>query len=204
MNAKQKSYLNKLHSRPLSWSSVASFEYDKDKWFNERILDIKSESPEMTFGSKIDKLIQDDPTFLPTLPRYENMQRRIKVNMGGIELVGVLDGLNLVKCKEVADYKTGKKAWDYTRAKETGQLKFYLLLLYVAEKIKPEDFTCYIHWIPTKANETGDFIKTISFLRGEAHFETFTVKHTMTDILKFANYLKDIYKQMEEYIKNHE
>lgn len=196
-------YLDILHSRPLSWSSVASFEYDKEKWFEERILGNKKSSPELEFGSLIDKKIQDDPSFLPHLPRYEKMQYRIKVNMGGLELVGVLDGLNLDKCKEICDYKSGRVKWTQQRAQETGQLKFYLLLLYIAKKIDPNDFTCYIHWIETKKTETGDFKVNIDFVK-EGTFQTFKVRHTMREILSFAVYLKNVYKEMEDYLKNHD
>ena len=108
----------------------------------------------MAFGSMIDKRIQEDSSFLPELPRYEHMQYKMKVMYDGIPLVGIPDGLNLTGKKELADFKTGKKAWDKQRTDETGQLTFYLLLLYISEKLRPEDFDCYIHWLPTQEKET--------------------------------------------------
>ena len=147
-------------------------------------------SKEMDYGKLIDKKIQDDPAFLPHLPRYEKMQYKMLMKMGEIELVGIPDGVDF-KNKKLADYKTGKKEWDIKRAKETGQLKFYLLLLYLVHKIKPEEFDCYIHWLPTK--ETGDFkIEMIE----ENNIKTFKVKHTMVDILNFASYIKQTHKEM--------
>lgn len=192
-------HLEKLHTLNISWSSMSSFDWNKEEWFDSYILGNKKTSPELEFGSYADKRIQNDPNFFPDMPRYEKMQHRMKIMLSGIPLVGVPDGIDLtVKNKKLADYKTGVKAWDYKRAKETGQLKFYLLLLYITEKIPPEEFDCFIHWLPTKKTETGDFKVTIEFIE-EGRFETFTVKHTLQDILLFAGEIKKVYKEMEQF-----
>jgi len=189
-------YLTKLHTLNVSWSAISSFQYDKEKWFDSYILGKKQQSKEMDFGKVIDQRIQDDPNFLPHLPRYEHMQYKLEVVMSGLKLKGIPDGLTLTgKKKKLFDYKTGKKAWDLKRAKETGQLKFYLLLIYITHKIPPEEFECGIHWLPTR--ETGDF--AIEFIE-ENNIKTFKVKHTMQDILLFASEIKRIYKEMEEYV----
>jgi hypothetical protein len=157
----------------------------------------------MEFGSYVDKKIQNDPAFLPKLPRYEKMQHKMKTSFEGIPLVGLPDGLNLtdVKIKILADYKTGKKAWDYKRTKETGQLKIYLLLLYLTERMRPEDFVCRIHWLPTQEN--ADF--TISFVPNiDENIKTFEAKHTLKDVLEFwSQVVKPTYKAMQEYAANH-
>ncbi len=184
-------------ARPLSWSAIASFNYSKQQWYDTYILGNRQSSPELTFGSEVDKRLQDDLKFLPDVPRYPLMQHRMTAVVGDIPLVGIPDGICLKK-HLLADYKTGKKAWDKKRADETGQLTMYLLLLYVNYKIPPEDFKCFIHWLPTQAN--GDF--TISFTD---NFKPVTIetKRTMQDILKFASSIKTIYKEMEEYVKNY-
>lgn len=182
-----------LKTRPLSWSAVSSFEYSPEQWYETYILGKRQESKEMTFGSLIDKRIQDDPNFLPHLPRYEHMQYKMKVMFDGIPLVGVPDGLNLTGKKELADYKTGKKKWDKKRADETGQLTFYLFLLYITHKIKPEEFILMIHWLPTE--ETGSFeIRMIN-----EQVKTFYTKRTMSDLLAFGARIKKVVKEMEIY-----
>lgn len=186
-----------LAKRAMSWSMMSSFDYDPEQWYRTYVLNEKQESKEMTFGSWVDKKIQDDPTFLPSLTRYEKMQYKMKVMFSGIPLVGIPDGLNFTGVKKLADYKTGKKKWDKKRADETGQLTFYLLLLYITHKIKPEEFELYIHWLPTKDN--GDF--TITFVDDiDKNIKTIATKRTMVDLLKFGERIKETVDKMDAYL----
>lgn len=184
-----------LKSRPLSWSAISSFEYDPDQWYRSYILNEKQTSKEMTYGSMIDKRFQDDPTFFPEIPRGEHLQYKIKVFFGGIPLVGVPDILSLKDEKLLADLKTGKKLWDKKRADETGQLTFYLLLLYITHKINPEDFSCRIYWLQTC--ETGDF--NIELVK-DCKVKVFDTRRTMRDLLVFGERIKKTVKEMEEYV----
>lgn len=185
-----------LKSRPLSWSAISSFEYDPSQWYDTYILGNRQSSREMTFGSKIDKQFQDDPTFFPTIPRGEKIQYKMKVNFSGIPLVGVPDILSFEKEQMLADLKTGKKLWDKKRADETGQLSMYLLLIYITHKIKPEKFKCYIHWLPTQDN--GDF--SISLVK-DCKPITIETKRTMADLLRFGERINTTVRAMDEYIK---
>ncbi len=197
-----KEHLDKLHSIPFNWSSMSSFKYNKDRWFENFIMGVRASSREMTFGSWADKKIQDDPSFLPSLPRYELMQHKMTVMFDGLMLMGTPDGIDLkAEQKKLYDFKTGKQPWTQKRAKEHGQLLMYLLLIYITEKIKPEEFECGIHWMPTQDN--GDF--TISFVDDiENNIQTFKVKHTMRDILKFGQEIKKTYREMEQYLATKE
>lgn len=196
-------HLDKLHSLPLNWSSISSFEYNRERWFRNFILGEKSSSEEMSFGTMIDKKIQVDPTFMPNLPRYELMQHKMTVMFNGIQLMGTPDGINLKKNKQLADYKTGRLKWDRKRAQDHGQLVMYLLLLYITEKVKPEEFDCFIHWLPTKLEENGNFERKITLI-SETEFKTFKVKHTMQDLLAFGLRIKKTYAEMELYVQNHD
>lgn len=188
-----------LEDRPLSYSSISSFEWDKEKWYRTYILNERQQSKEMDFGSYVDKKIQDDPTFIPSLPRYPHMQWEGKVVFNKIPLIGKLDGVDFNK-KILIDYKTGKKEWDQKRIDEHEQLTFYALLVYVIKKIKPEDFVYKIHWLPTK--ETGDFV--IDFRDDPVVPITFESKRTMKDILLYGTKIMRIVKEMEQFVKNKE
>lgn len=189
--------IKKWKKRPFSWSQYSSWLWNKEEWFDKYILNKPYKGTKETeFGSYVDLKIQNDPTFLPSLKRYEHMQYKLNIKLDGIHLVGIPDGLELTKSKELADYKTGKNKWDKKRADETGQLTFYLLLIYVTYKIKPEEFKCKIHWLPTQ--ETGNF--SISFVDNiENNIKTLETKRTMLDILKFAKSIKSVRKEMENY-----
>jgi len=151
----------------------------------------------MEYGSLIDRKIQDDPTFLPNVPRYPAMQHAMKTTFSGIKLVGIADGYDPVK-KQLADFKTGKKKWDQARADETGQLSMYCLLLYLIDKIKPEDMELLIHWIPTK--EVGDF--SIDMVDPNVIY-TFKTKRTMKDIRDFGARIKRVRNEMIAYAQSH-
>jgi hypothetical protein len=205
-----------LIKRPLSWSALSSFEYNKEQWFETYILGKKQSSPEMTFGSIVDKKIQNDPKFLPKLPRYPVMQYEMRAVFNGIPLIGFPDGLslnnpdvkNLKKYKvfdkegfKLSDYKTGVKKWDQKRADETGQLTFYLFLLYIIHKFKPKDFICGIHWLPTSKVEGGDFSVKVDLISDE-HISIVT-KRTMQDLLEMGSRINKVTKEMESYVRNH-
>ncbi len=183
--------------RPLSWSSLSSFEWNREEWYTSYLLGIRSQSKEMDYGKVVDLRIQNDPKFLPTLPRYALMQYKMVIDFAGIPLIGLPDGLDL-DSHLLADYKTGKKVWDQKRADETGQLTMYLLLLFITHKIPPEKFRCFIHWLPTQEN--GDF--TISFAQPVVPVRIQT-RRTMVDILNFGARINRVYAEMETYGMGH-
>lgn len=184
--------------RPLSYSSISSFHYNPETWYRTYLLNERQSSREMTFGSMVDQKIQDDPSFIPTLPRYQHMQWEGKVVFNGIPLIGKADGLDFNNFV-LADYKTGKKAWDQKRTDETDQLTMYLMLVYITKKILPEKFTCRIHWLPTV--ETGAF--EIAFRDNPVVPITFETSRSMADILRFGTFINRTVKEMNDYVKNH-
>ena len=197
-----------LKARPLSYSAYNLFCDPKwgspEKWYDSYILGKRQESPELTFGSWVDKKIQEDPTFLPSLPRYENMQWKGNITLGkNIAIVGLADGLNLIKEKCIADFKTGKALWNKARADETKQLTWYIMLAFVILKIPPEEFTCRIHWLPTVKTEKGDFTSKIEFVDNiDENIQTFETKRTMMDVLNLMKDIKKVVVQMEDYVNS--
>jgi len=120
------------------------------------------------------------------------------VMYNGIKLNGTADHFDR-KGRRLKDDKTGKKEWTQKRADETGQLTMYLLLIYISEKIKPEEMTCYIDWLPTVEN--GDF--TLTFRDNPPKPISFKTKRTMADLLQFASYIDSVRKEMAAYGKNY-
>lgn len=183
--------------RAISWSAISSFDWDKEQWFESYILGKRQTSREMTFGSEIDKRFQDDPKFLPKLPRYGMLQHKMEAKLGKLKIVGVPDDLSLELFK-LFDLKTGKTAWTQARADATGQLKMYLLLVWLNYKIPPEKFTCGIHWLPTY--ERGDF--SIALIE-PVKPQTFYVKITMREVLEFGVRIEKTVKEMKAYAESH-
>lgn len=191
--------------RALSWSGLSCFDDeqwgDPEKWYQRYILGIQEKpTPELLFGSKIDKLIQNDPTFLPDLERFAIQQHKLKPFYNDIPLVGIFDQWDPYSDrKRLADDKTGKNPWTQAKANETGQLTMYATLLYLEEGIKPEEIDFSIRWMPTelRADMTIGFVKDMKV-------QTFNTKRTLVDVYKFLVRIEKTYKAMQEYVENHD
>ena len=180
------------HQRPISWSQIAQFTFDKDAWYKRYVLGIKEPmSKQVEFGSEIGKRIETDITFLPEIPRQENMEYKLHVNFGDVELIGYADSY---ANKHLEEYKTSSSEtkWTQKSVDETGQITMYALMLYIQHGILPEDLNIRLHYIPVREN--GAFAME---MYGEV--KHFTTKRTTNDILKFGAYLKTIIKEMEEF-----
>lgn len=190
-------HLDRLHSRPLSWSNISSWQYDKEQWAKKYLLLIKDPpSREMIFGSMIGKKLETDPTFLPQLPRQSKMEYAFNVEFSGIKLIGFADTFCDKTFKFLGETKTGKKEWDQKRVDGHGQLTMYCLQNFIQNKIKPDDVDITLSWLPTQ--ELEDF--SIAFVDPiEETMKHFKTKRTMEDVLKFAAEIKRIYKEMEAY-----
>lgn len=226
-NEEEKSFeelWEKWKARDFSWSQISAFEYDPEQWFRCYFKGKKDpHSPEMLFGSKVGKLIEKDPDYLPEIPRIGVMEFEFRathvrtIDTGkkdkkgnpvyeyeDIRLVGYADSFcieNLV----LHEYKTGVKAWDRKRVALHGQITMYLYMLYLNFDIDPSLVSCNLHWMPTTKKEkyekgTGDLKVTIDFVEPFALL-SFPTKRTLTEVLKFGGRINDNISAMEKFAK---
>lgn len=197
-NKKQESVISL--KRLLSWSQISQFEYDKEKWYRSYVLGQKDPpSAEMLFGNKIGKQLENDPTFMPYIPRESHMEYKFQAKLGKVEMIGYADSYSPEKYL-LREYKTGIPKWDQKRVDLHAQIDCYLLMLYLSKGIKPEQVECHLHWMPTKKTEHGDFTKTIEFVDDiEQNVQHFTTKRTTRDILEFGVRINKVLKEMEEF-----
>lgn len=187
--------LKAWQKRAYSWSQHSSFDYDKDQWFNSYILGSRGEaSPAMEFGKLVGESFGTD-TPMASVTRYSHMEYAIKTRLGNIPLIGFLDSYDPIN-KRLREYKTSSNAsrWTQDTVDDHGQLTFYCLLLYLAEKVRPEDVTIHLEYIPVR--ETMDFSMEVSRDTVPSVFET---KRTTRDVLQFAVEIKKRRNAMEEY-----
>lgn len=196
--------------RPLSWSAISSFEWNPLQWYEKYVLGEKMVmTPELEFGSMVDKKIQEDPKYLPHVVRYPILQHKMFGTFDSIPLIGYADAyrpyyrpMDVKDAREdfkpaIRDYKTGRKAWDQKRADETGQLTLYTFFLYMMEKIKPEDVELYIDWLPTHYEDNK-----ICFIEKDHRKlkpKTFRTKRSMRDVIKFGERINRTWIAMEQY-----
>lgn len=189
-----------LEKRPLSYSAFNSFSDPQwgnpQKWYEVYILGKRQSSPELTFGSKIDKQFQDDPTFLPEIPRIGSLQHEMRavLELGKkkVFLLGIADQRNKT---QIRDLKTGKNPWTKKKADETKQLTFYALLAWLIDGIKPEELEFYIDYVPTyvRADLSIDLVRPIKP-------QIFKTKRTMTDVVRLCSEIDKTIKAMQKYV----
>lgn len=187
--------------RPVSWSFISAFEWNKQQWYDKYVLGKTSEkTPELAFGSYVDTRIQEDPNYLPHVIRYDNLQHVMQKKFDGIPLIGITDAFQREPAI-IRDYKTGRKKWDQKRADETGQLSMYCLLLWLTEKVRPEDVDLWIDWLPTHYVD-----KEIAFIEPDHEDlipDSFQTARTMSQVLTFGQRIKDVYAAAIEYCENY-
>jgi hypothetical protein len=189
-------------NRPLSWSSISSFLWNKEEWFDKYILKKpQMVSVEMEFGKVFAESIENDTCAVPELMKFltGKHEHPFNVMFGNIPLVGYADDFDDKTFRRLEEVKTGKKKWDQKRVDEHLQIDTYLLMNYITNKVRPEEVRCRLHWIQTEEN--GDF--SISFVQ-PIKVHTFETKRTMQQILNFGMKVNKTYKEMQDFVTNHE
>lgn len=182
------------YERPYSWSQHSSFKYSPRQWYEKYVLDQKTPpSPEMLFGNICGNLLASTPEYLPEVERATIFEQELHGKVGDIELIGFLDSFCPEK-KVLLEYKTSrnKKTWNHASANSHDQITFYAFLIHQNLKIKPEDLIIKLVYIPTHVKDSK------IELSGEP-IQTFNIKKTMTDILVFANEIKETRQKMLDY-----
>jgi hypothetical protein len=185
--------------RPMSWSQMSLWNFDKEQWYRKYVLNEAQEtSREMEFGKMIGEKLASDPTFLPDVPRLDKYEHKLEVVFKQIPLIGYMDGFCTKTNSKMIEFKTGKKAWDQKRVDGHKQLDMYLLMHYITTQINPEKMDVRLVWLPTQDN--GDF--SISFVE-PLRPQIFTTKRTMLDILRFGQEIINTWDDMQEYVDNY-
>jgi hypothetical protein len=189
--------INTWKQRKMSWSQIASWEYDKEQWYSKYILgEEQSTNAQMLFGNVIGQKLASDPSFLPQVLRYKVFEKEFNAKLSDFVITGYLDSY----CPDTYnfyEYKTSSNPnkWTQKSVNSHGQLVFYKALIYLCEKIRPENIKCKLFYIPV--NQSGGFEMELT---KNAKIQSFDFDNTTTiEVLKFLNYIKKTRKQMESY-----
>lgn len=201
-------------NRPMSWSQISSFEWNKEEWYAKYVVHSQctrkfcevadkedSQCPvvktnaEMKFGNLFAKSVEERAPLAP-VTIFSKTEFPLTGKFGGINLIGFVDTYE--PGKALIDHKTGAKPWTQKRADSHKQLDMYLFMLYLLHGVKPEKIKCAIEWVPTM--QQGDF--SIDFVR-PITVHSFPTKRTTLDILNFGAYIKKIRKDMEQFVNTH-
>lgn len=193
--------LEKFKERPLSWSSINSYLRSPKDWYSQYIEGVKFHATKkMLFGNVIGQKLSSDPTFLPEVKRYNIFEKEltalIELEDKKIKLIGYLDSMDM-DTKAFYEYKTSSSTtrWTQETAENTGQILFYMLLLWINYGIIPEDISCHLFYIPVRQKENFDME-----LSGE-EVQCFEVKHTSEEVVKFGKYIEKMHDRMIKYVE---
>ena len=187
-------HIKKFLSRPLSWSSINSFQYDKNEWYEKYINGKKGRTTgPLVFGKNVGERLASEPQFLPGVPRLKEYEHELNVSIGKIPCIGFLDNFDL-ETKTFSEFKTGKK-WTQDKANKHGQLDMYAAMIYLKYGIRPEDLSISLIWLPTEEQQDfrTDFVKDMKPI-------IFEIRKSMRDILSFMAEVQVIHKEMQEFI----
>lgn len=186
--------IEKFLKRNLSWSSINSFEYDKEEWYEKYINGKRGkDTGPLVFGKNVGERLATEQDFLPEVPRLKEYEHELCVKIGKIPCIGFLDNFDL-EAKCFSEFKTGKK-WTQDKANKHRQIDMYAAMIYLKYGIKPEDLNIKLIWLPTEEKQDfrTDFVKDMKPV-------IFPIKKTMRDILSFMAEVQVVHKEMQEYI----
>jgi len=198
-----KLHLKKFKERPLSWSSLSSWEWSKDQWSKKYLDSIEGvPGPELLFGKALADSIEDGTCKVPGLLDILELKKEheFKCNLGKIVLIGYADAFDDKTFKVLHEVKSGVLEFNKKRVDSMLQLDMYLLMNFIINKVKPEDVKVKVFWIPTVKIEkdNGDFSGSDYEIKFKEPIEVkvFETKRTLKDILKFSAYIKSTHANM--------
>lgn len=195
-----KEFKNRFKKRPLSYSQLSSFEWDAEEWYNNYILGKREPaSPAMLFGTTVGDSIGTPDTLVPSLIPPGVKEYEMSAVIDGVPIVGYADHF----CTDtlfLSENKTSDnpKRWNQKKVDDHGQLTMYALMLFLRDKIKPEDIQMQLNFIPV-------LYSGVSYRMPEPPtYQAFKTKRTTLDIVKYGQYIRDMIIEMERfYIHKH-
>lgn len=190
--------------RPMSWSQFSSWHFDptREQWYRRYILgEATPETPALKFGKRFAESIEWKEPMAPVMI-LPSVEHKLEATLDDLQLVGFMDSY-CPDTSHIMEYKTGQSLWDQVKVDGHQQFDFYLLMIYLNTKQRPENHKLTLQWLPTKQTINPDFTTSFGFALnpdGTAPIHTFETSRTTLDILRFAKDIQDTRKAMEDYI----
>lgn len=184
--------------RPLSYSQLSCWEWSKEDWYQNYILNKpRGKSSAMEVGNIIGDSIGTPQSLVPELNPAGVKEYPLNAQLNDIYLVGYADHF----CPDTLELNENKtavnpKKWTQGTVNRHGQLTMYALCLFLKHDIKPEDLTIYLNYI--RVIEGADMRY---YLPKPAELKRFQTKRTGEDILAYSIYILQTVDNMQKYIE---
>lgn len=197
LTKKRQQQIQKWKERDVSWSQISSWSYSKDQWALKYLFDRPEEPNQaMIFGNTIGDTLGTTFSAVPKLDPYLKGEKefKLRVKMNDYSLIGFCDHYCPIE-KVLNENKTSQNGtrWTQKTVDEHGQITMYALMLYLQEKVKPEDLKIFLNFIPVKHG--NDFQLTVD----PDVFHIFETKRTLKQCLMFGSTIGKTLKEMESY-----
>ena len=197
----------------LSYSQISTWKKSKRDYIRQYFFgeDFSGMSDYMDFGSKVGNALESnnfsdfnktEQEFLKTLPRYDEFEREVSLDMGEFFVKGFIDTNTTENTekgeliKKIADYKTGdvdKKESEYA-SDDYIQLDIYAAAIQQETGVLPEEVSVFL------IDRTGNAFKGEPLRLGE-RYVTITkkvddkrVKAVMNEVNKIAQEISEYYQ----------
>lgn len=191
-------FTDRFKTRPASYSFFNSWEWNKDEWYDNYILGKRKEANDaMLFGSLIGDAIGTLDNPIPGLDPAGVKEYEFKASLGDVHLVGYADHYCPIH-KILNENKTSDNTtrWTQKTVDDHTQIDMYLLMLWLSKKVKPQEVTVFLNFIPVRIVGVG------YKLLEPPIFTTFKTKRTMRQILEYGAYIQKTVALMEAYVES--
>lgn len=188
----------------ISYSQLTTWKKSKRDYIRQYFFGDKFEGNSYTdFGGDIGEALENNDfsdftakerAFLETIPRYDQFERKIRLELDGFYVMGFID-TNTADFKHIMDYKTGDmgKESEYDNDKYY-QLEIYAMGLEQETGILPE--TAKVTLIERTGNAfQGEELKLGNkFIQIDRSLDPFRLEYVKADVIKIAHEISDCYK----------
>lgn len=182
--------------RPLSYSQLSSWEWDKEEWYQQYIRNKpRGKNSAMNAGNIIGDSIGTPHSLVPNLTPPGTKEFALNANLNGIYIVGYADHFCPV-LRELHENKTStnRKRWTQGTADKHKQFDMYCLMLALKHDIAPEDVTLYLNYIPVIEGQDMKY-----YLPNPAEYSQFRTYRTTEQITAFAKFIENTVADMHRY-----
>jgi len=192
--------------RPLSYSQLSAWEYNKDEWYERYILNKKTPANSaMRAGTLIGDSIGTEKSLVPLLTPPGVKEYELRASLGDIHIVGYCDHY-CPDTKTLHENKTStnRNKWNQRSVDEHKQLDMYALMLFLTHDVLPDDLKIYLNYIPVIEGADmryylPDPVEHYSFQtsRSEKHLVDMTryIENTVEDMCAYAVHKDTLHTQ---------
>lgn len=189
--------MDRFITRPLSYSQLSAWEWDKEEWYQTYIKNKpRGKSAAMETGNIIGDSIGTDTSLVPDLQPPGIKEYPLRARLGEIYMVGYCDHW-CADSLELNENKTAvnPKKWTQSSVDKHGQLTMYALLLFLKHDILPEDVKMYLNYIRVIEGQDMRY-----YLPNPVEYKRFPTKRTGEQVAEYARYIENTVASMNEYI----